>query len=323
MEATMVVRKKWLVLVLFVYSIALFPYAALAQGSDNKPVYRLGSGDIISITVPQRPDLNREVEVAEDGAITLPLVGKIMVKGLTVDEAESRILAGLRDVYPSVNDIEVKAEPAGAYLVYVVGGVGKPGKYAFQEAPSLWDAIREAGGASGTANLDQVRIVKDAAKGGTSQVVNVEQAIESGSVEQLPKLDDEDTVIVPIQELTYRGEFAVDVFGAVQKPGTYRLTSKNNLIEALLLAGGTIPEARMSRISVVRPLDDGSYEAVLIDIRKFLEDGEPLANPGLKPGDTVYVPRQNSFLYSLKTNAGSLIGVVTAVTTLVLLVNNN
>src|SRR5690242_17920840 len=54
--------------------------------------YRVGPGDHIYLSVPQRPDLNRQLTVGDDGNVNLPLVGNVQVKGLSKTEIESKLL---------------------------------------------------------------------------------------------------------------------------------------------------------------------------------------------------------------------------------------
>ena len=84
---------------------------------------------------------------------------------------------------------------------------------------------------------------------------------------------------------------------------------------------GTLDWARLSRVTVVRPQPDGTFVTDRVDLRRFLEKGDPLANPKLKAGDTVNVARQNHLVYELKTRSGAIIGAMTALITLGLLVN--
>ena len=45
--------------------------------------YKIGPGDLLYITVFQVPDLNKTVRVAKDGQISVPLLGRVDVAGLT------------------------------------------------------------------------------------------------------------------------------------------------------------------------------------------------------------------------------------------------
>ena len=78
-------------LVLCVAAMTL-PAAAFGQSRET-----LGEGDSVRITVFQNPDLTTETRISERGTITFPLVGEIVLAGLTPAGAEARIAKQLKD----------------------------------------------------------------------------------------------------------------------------------------------------------------------------------------------------------------------------------
>jgi protein involved in polysaccharide export with SLBB domain len=276
---------------LFLSAVANPPL--FAQQVFSAADYRVGVGDRIFLSVPQRPDLNRELTIEAGGVIDLPLIGQVVVGGLTLKEIEEKLLDAIKDYYPSINKVEVTIREALSQVIYITGQVGSPGKYNFHKSPNLWEAIREAGGPTPTAALDNVRVVKDRSKGGQSTVYNVQNALERGSVSDLPVLEAGDTVIVPAAAEVYTGSFGVNVFGSVVTPGIYKLQARQDLITALLQAGGPIQVASLTNVNIVRPNADGSISTITVDFKRYLDHGDPFANPKLKPGDTVYVPEKS------------------------------
>ena len=312
------------VLVSFITAVVELP-AAFAQPAEPIGGYRVGPGDRIFMSVPQRADLNRDLLIKEGGIVTLPLIGDVNVGGMTAMEIQQALLQALRDYYPSINRIEIDITQAVSQIIYISGAINNPGKLNFSTVPNVWDAIREAGGPAPSAALDAVRIIKDRSRGGTSIVVNVQAAIEGGSVDQLPDLEAGDTIIVPVRAETYTGSFGVNVFGSVLRPGVYRLQARQDLISAILLAGGPTEVASLGDIKVIRPNADGTVVTVKIDLNKFLEVGEPYSNPKLQPGDTVFIPQQGRLTQLFKSDVGLLLNLVTTavtVTALIITISN-
>jgi len=277
--------------------------------------YRVGPSDGIFLSVPQRPDLNRDLIVDANGAVTLPLIGKVSVRGMTDQEIEARLLQALREYYPSVNKVEVSITRASSNVIWVSGDVKIPGRYSFSQPVNVWEAIREAGGPAPTASLDQVRIIKDRSRGGTTSVVDVSAAMEGGSVVKLPQLDPGDTIIVPAKQLEYTGSQGINVMGGVLKPGVYPMQGRQDLMTALLQAGGPTDRAKLDEIRIVRPSGSGPAETMKIDLKKYLEKGDVASNPPLRPGDTVAVARKGFTSQEL----GTILAVVTTMGTLALL----
>src|SRR5262245_19119182 len=71
--------------------------SADAQESANPAprAYRLGPRDQVQVRVKELPDLDSDSEVAEDGTLTLPVVGTVDAEGLSEDELAQRIQSQL------------------------------------------------------------------------------------------------------------------------------------------------------------------------------------------------------------------------------------
>jgi len=231
-------------------------------------------------------------------------------------EIEARLLQALREYYPSVNRAEVNITRASSNVIWVSGEVKLPGKYSFSQQVNVWEAIREAGGPNATASLDAVRIIKDRSRGGSTTVVDVSAAMEAGSVEKLPSLDPGDTIIVPAKQLEYTGSQGINVLGGVLKPGVYPMQGRQDLMTALLQAGGPSDRAKLGEVRIIRPRPDGGVaETMKIDLNKFIKEGDVASNPALRPGDTVSVGRKGFTSSELSV----LLAIVTSMATLALL----
>jgi len=287
------------------------PAVSASPGAE----YRVGPGDHLFLSVPQRQDLNRELTIGDKGEVSLPLVGDVVVAGLTKGEIETRLLQSLREFYPSIKSVEVTVTRALSNVIFVSGDVKVPGKYSFNEPLNVWEAIREAGGPIGTAALTNVRVVQDRSRGGQSFVVDVQAALDGGSVENLPMLKPGDTVLVPAKEEVYTGTVGVNVFGSVVRPGAYPLSARQDLMSALMVAGGPSPGAKLSNIRIVRPESDGTAQTIKINLDDFINKGDMTDNPRLYSGDTIHVAHKT---FSA-ANVSVILGFITAIGTIALL----
>jgi protein involved in polysaccharide export with SLBB domain len=85
-----------------------------------------------------------------------------------------------------------------------------------------------------------------------------------------------------VQELV-----TVKVFGCVEKPGAYTLTSKSSLLDALGAAGGWTRLANLEKVIVLRGLAEEAQTRTIYDLSAILK-GEAV-NPALQSGDAVYL----------------------------------
>lgn len=115
-------------------------------------------------------------------------------------------------------------------------------------------------------------------------------------------------IAVSVKE--YRSQF-INVLGAVLKPGTYQLTRRAFLVDALAMAGGLLAEKAESKAYVHRaslttffqPETDAGVErkeSLEIDLVQLLEKGDISLNVPIYAGDVVSVPeRVERFFYVL------------------------
>ena len=109
-------------------------------------VHRLTSGDLLTISVYENPDLKTNVHVPEDGYIPFPLLGNVQVKGLTVLQMDSLITKGLAERYIIDPQVTVIITEYHLRNVYVTGEVRRPGEYPFEDGLTVRKAISLAGG---------------------------------------------------------------------------------------------------------------------------------------------------------------------------------
>ncbi len=129
------------------------------QQGIAKEDYSIGPDDVLAVTIfdlttPGEPTVQR-LTVTQNGMALLPLIGEVLVAGLTARQAEARIIglyAGeyLKDPRVTVEVAEFKSAP-----VVVTGAVGSPGIYYLQHNRStVLDMLSLAQGLSASAGQE-------------------------------------------------------------------------------------------------------------------------------------------------------------------------
>ena len=83
----------------------------------------------------------------------------------------------------------------------------------------------------------------------------------------------------------------VFIGGMVIRAGAYPLDGRRGALEAVFLAGGFSPEARMDQVVLIRRNPQNRPMLRTVDLRDFVNQGSTDADRPLVPGDIVFVPR--------------------------------
>ena len=270
--------------VLFLGVLALNGIPA-SQDPPGLPVndYRIGPKDLLEITVFGLPELTQTARVAEDGSITMPLLGKVDVAGLTAQELEKKLASILDQQYTKEARVTVFIKEY--QKISILGAVGRPGQYELVGPTSLLTAIAQAGGFTAQA-MNELFIYRLEKDGRQSTIpIRIHELIkgnQSLNVELQPK----DIISVPI-DLTQN----VYVYGEVNSPGaiSYLASKRITLIQAIAQAGGTTEWAKKSKV-VIKRKDKGSGKEIKIpvDLRKLISG--KLSDIVLEEGDVVIIP---------------------------------
>lgn len=120
--------------------------AASATTAPSSDAYKIGSSDVLDISVFKVPELSKTVQVADTGTINLPLVGEIPAAGRTAQEVERDLTARLGAKYLQNPQVTVYVKEYNSQSVTISGAVIKPGVYPIRSKTSLLQIIAMAQG---------------------------------------------------------------------------------------------------------------------------------------------------------------------------------
>ncbi len=278
-----VVRAPIMVLIVAIL-IAAAP--GTAQDPQSLPVneYRIGAKDLIEITVFNLPELSQTVRVSEDGSVTLSLLGKVEVAGLTAQELEKR-LAGLLD-QQYTKEARVTVFIREYQKIAILGAVGRPGMYELVGPTTLLQAIAQAGGLTDQA-MNELYVYRRGAAAEASRIaIPIEDLMSSVNSELNIELWPKDIITVPMDQT-----FNVFVYGEVRTPGvvSYMKSKGITLLQAVAQAGGTTEWAKKSSVVIKRKdKKTGKEIKIRVNLKKMI--GNKIADIVLEEGDVVIVP---------------------------------
>jgi len=217
--------------------------------------YHLGPGDVIRITVYDNPDLATESEIAENGSISFPLIGAVMLGGLSRGDAERAISEklGSGGFVPNAH-VNLLVQQYRSRQVAVMGEVNKPGNYPISRATSIAEMLAMAGGISAKGG-DRVTVIRRDASGQSQRYeMDVRRLFASGDPSAYSLVDKGDIIFVPSTPVFY-------IYGEVRQPGAYPLVSNMTVMQALSVGGGLTGRGTERGIRIERRGPDGTVKA--------------------------------------------------------------
>ncbi len=244
----------------------------LANGAALAVDYRLGSGDIVKISVFDHPELQLTTQVDEQGQINFPLVGAIPVKGETAATAQKRIATALeKGGFLKNPQVNLTVQEYRSQQVSVLGQVKDPGKYILDTTSTVTDLIASAGGVL-PSGADNIILIRKLPNGQTQRTpINTRSLYQDkgGAMDQ--QVQAGDVIFVPQAPVFY-------IYGEVQKPGSYRLEKNMSVMQALSVGGGITSRGTQRGIQIKRRGEDGKPLSITTSL-----------NDEVQPDDVIYV----------------------------------
>jgi len=283
---------------------------------------RLEAGDTIQVPplgpevtvqgMVRRPaiyELKGEVRLAE----VLELAGGVLTTGTLRHIEVERVVAHesrtmLRLDLPEDNSAEqvnqalanfsvqdgddVRISPIVAYsekTVYLEGHVFHPGKYAYRDGMRLTDLIHSYKDLLPEPSAEHAEIIRLNAPDYSPTVLafNLSSAMKGSGTGENIALKPFDTVRI-FSRFDFEEPPLITVSGEVHHPGDHFTNGKTYLRDAVYLAGGTTPEARLSDAQLFRKTPSGKLSVISVDLAKAM-DGDPKENVALEPMDRLFI----------------------------------
>jgi polysaccharide export outer membrane protein len=260
-----------------------------------RSTYLLGPEDQLQISGPELDEpAGKQVGVDGEGDIQAPMVGRVHVAGMTVQQAEKelnkRLAKYIKNPQVAVEIKELRSQP-----VTVGGEVGAPGVHQVSGHKTLLEMISVAGGTKPDAGYS-IRITRDAEWGclplanakldptGRYSVaqVSLSDIMNAKSPQDNILIFPHDVITVPKAEMVY-------VSGAVKKQGGFILGEHQTIsvLQALALAEGYGPAPDGKHARIIRTIGDSRTE-IPVDL-KTLNQGKG-KDVMMQGNDILFVP---------------------------------
>jgi polysaccharide biosynthesis/export protein len=253
-------------------------------------------GNNLDIVVTQDSSFNGRYQVRRGGYVLMPQIGRVVVAGKTVPNAEAAIRRSLEATQIKRATVFIErfdgvSEESGP-LIFLHGEFNNARPYRIPQgtAQTVVSVILSSGGVTERADLANVKVMRMARNTPVVEHVNVKRILEARNgigLEGDLVLTEGDVVVVPAGATNL-----VYVAGRVKKPGSYRLAEGEKLTAygAILQSGGFDHFADRKDVHILRAMPDGTKAKLPVNIKELEKGRRP--DVVLQPNDIIIVPEK-------------------------------
>ena len=250
---------------------------------DYKYEYILGLSDVIKIDLTDTDDLDGVYQIAQDGMIDFPFIGKIRIDNLTLNEAQNILLNIIKKFYKNP-DLQINIEEFNSSKIYFVGAVENQTTINLDQKPItlIEAAIQAKFNPSSDKSLGTSGLLR---RDGEVYKINLINTFKSKDEKENFYLKKNDVIFID------KNSNSIQVFGEVGLPGTYFPDINYSLTEIISTAGLNQLTANAKKIYVLREKYDSFLEVDVfqLDVRNPINliAGKKFK---IKKGDIIFIP---------------------------------
>ena len=290
----------------------------ILDGPVDAEKYLLGPGDVLQIDVWGEIPMSMPLPVTPEGKILIPSFGAVVVKDMSLAEAQILISDKLKTKFIKA-EISTSLLQPRLFTVYVAGAVKNPGSHYAMALQRVDQAVYMAN-LSVTSNLGDLaenetkqkemartpaavqyfrddkqldkdvemslRNIKILRKNGDTLTADLVSYYATGDLAHNPYLFDGDRIIV--SNLNLEGN-SITVSGAVKLEGTYEYSPTDKISNILNISQGATAFADLESVDLYSLTKDG-FNYRKVNLKGILAGTS--ADINLKPGDRVVIREQ-------------------------------
>ena len=283
--------------------------------------YVLDFGDTLQLQLIGTKSSIVSLLVGRDGSISVPDIGKIVVSGLSLEDASNLIKERIESLYIGVSAFVTLSKVRDIQII-VAGNVFNPGPYTLNGNSNIFHGLAVAGGPSELGSFRKISLIR---KDNLIESVDLYDIFIYGKSSFGTRLRSGDTIFVnPAIQLN-------GVYGGVKREGVYELKDNETLSDLIFFGNGLEPDADSGNI-FKEVFENGAVKNIKVLPEEFstvnLNDGNnvfirqfpirqveisgAVKNPGkyrLNDGDTIsdVIKRSGGYLPNAYTFGGILL----------------
>lgn len=206
--------------------------------------------------------------------------------------------------------------------IYVVGAVGRPGRYEWSNEMTLFDLLAHAGGPDAKADIAHIQVLKRFADGRMeTEIFDLASFTEKGGkMSSVPKLKAGYTLMIPelpqdpsdnkAQWIRQASDNSIYIMGQVNAPGRYRFNTEMDFLDILAAADGPGINADLHNVRITHR-NKSTARVTKLNLSLYFKTGDESLLPNVVPGDTIFIPeKEGNWLDEDKQDTVRVLGAV-------------
>jgi len=240
------------------------------------PSFTLGPGDKLSIEYFGNEVINEESYINRSGTFSLPMLGPVVLSGLTFSEAQALIKEKVSSKLIGT-EVFVSITETRSVTVYVLGEAYKPGAYTVSSLSTITNLLFVSGGVNEVGSLRNIKLRR---KGEKDINFDMYELLLRGNTSNDIRLLEGDILFIPIIKKTARAE------GSFRRPHLYEIDDDDTLKDLIFYAGGFKSEtSELARLELSR------INSLVLkrEVSNFSSEDKDILNQKIKDGDSLQV----------------------------------
>ena len=222
--------------------------------------YMLDVGDVLEVQLVGPDEYIEELSINSDGSISMPNIGKVIIAGLSLNDASQLIKSKVNSALIG-NEAFISLTEIRDVNIIVTGNAENPGIYTLTGNSNILHALSAAGGISKFGSLREINLIRDDI---IIETLDIYDLLIEGKYSLKKRLRSGDVVFVEAVKNI------VTIDGAINRPAMYETIDGQKLSSIINYANGITRNADRENISLER-LQDGSLKTIPVPNDSYFE----------------------------------------------------
>ena len=228
--------------------------------------YILDFGDVIRLQLVGSKSLNTNIPVERDGSINIPEIGKVVISGMSIENATDLIVKKIETAYIGVKAFVTLSEVRDIQII-VAGNVFNPGPYTLNGNSNVFHGLVVSGGPSELGSFRSIDLIRNEE---VLESIDLYNIFIFGKPAFGTRLRSGDIIFI-----NKTGKLN-GIYGGVKRPAVYELNNNETVEDLVFFANGFKPEADLNNI-IKEVFSEGVVQNIQIDLKniknEILSDG--------------------------------------------------